>query len=346
MFVDDQFVTKITPLVGGRYRGCNVLVAGGGGFLGYNCSEALRSLGAKVSILSRRHPAASDARWKVIRGDARDPVIARSAVEGQEFVFDFLGGPAAVGSNHSPMESLEGELRAHLSLFEACANAKSKPVLMFCSSRLVYGTPEYLPVDESHPLKPQSFYAINKVAAEKYLELFGQYKGLRYCTIRLSNPYGPGQPEETKGYGIINRFLRAAANGREIVVYGDGSQKRDYVHVSDVMIAFLACAVSDGCYGKTLNIGGKSVATLRDVVTTISALAGGTPVRFEPWPADYKSVETGDYISDQQQINMALRLPPQVSPRDGFASALLSYGMQVNRSVIDQHELTNKAAML
>jgi UDP-glucose 4-epimerase len=332
MFADEQFASKIAPLVGNQYCGRKVLVAGGNGFLGANCVEALLALGAKVSIITRKISIPRHGCLSVFDGDARNPTLLRAAVEQQEFVFDFLGGPAAVASNQSPLTSLEGELRAHLALFEACANAPSSPVVMFCSSRLVYGKPEYLPVDESHPLRPQSFYAINKIAAEQYLKLFANSKELRYCVLRVSNPYGPNQPNETKGYGIINSFLSAAANGKEIVVYGDGGQMRDYVHVSDVMIAFLSSAVNKSCYGKIYNFGGHTVARLRDVVSLIAELAGGTPVRFEPWPSDYRSVETGDYASDQGRISSTLNLPPQVSQRDGFASTLLAYRLRVQHA--------------
>jgi UDP-glucose 4-epimerase len=332
MFADEHFVSKIAPLVGNQYRGRKALVAGGSGFLGANCVEALQALGAQVSIISRKVPAHLQGRATVFDGDARDRALLRAALEGQEFVFDFLGGPAAVMSNRSPLISLEGELRAHLTLFEACANQPVSPVVMFCSSRLVYGRPEYLPVDESHPLRPQSFYAINKLAAEQYLELFAKTKGLRYCVLRVSNPYGPNQADITKGYGIINAFLGAAANGKEIVVYGDGTQIRDYVHVSDVMIAFLASALIKSSYGRIYNFGGQSGARLRDVVGLISELAGGTPVRFEPWPSDYKSVETGDYVSNQGRIRSTLNLPPQISQREGFASSLLAYRLRIQHA--------------
>jgi UDP-glucose 4-epimerase len=325
MFADEQFVSKVFPLVNTQYRGRRVLVAGGSGFLGANCVEALLALGANVSVINRRIVSSRNKRVTIFSGDARDAGLLRSAVDRQEIVFDFLGGPAAVASNQSALTSLDSELRAHLAIFEACANAQSPPVVLFCSSRLVYGKPEYLPVDESHPLRPQSFYAVNKIAAEQYLELFAKAKGLRYCVLRVSNPYGPNQPNDTTGHGIINRFLSAAANGKEIVIYGDGSQKRDYVHVSDVMIAFLSCALNDRCYGNIYNFGGNDVIRLRDVVTVIAELAGGTPVRLATWPLDYKSVETGDYASDQRKLGSVLNLPAQISQREGFASTLQAY---------------------
>ena len=151
MFFDQTFASKIAPEIAERYIGRKVLVVGGGGFLGSNCIEALLCVGAEMSVVCRRGTEVDQRCRHIFRGDARDPELLRGAVEGNDVVFDFLGGAAAVASNQNPLASLDGELRAHLNLFEACAYAQSRPMLMFCSSRLVYGKPDYLPVRRNSP---------------------------------------------------------------------------------------------------------------------------------------------------------------------------------------------------
>jgi len=312
--------------VAGFYRRRKALVVGADGFLGLNCVDALRALGADVSIVSRRaRPRAGGGAGKVFRGDLRDRSLARAAVAGQTIVFDFAGVSSAVASNRDPLGHLDAECRGQLNLFHACAETPAAPLVVFCSSRLVYGRPQYLPVDEHHPLAPQSLYAVHKITAEHYLHMFHQTHGLDSCILRLSNPYGPRQPPEAKGYGVINHFIRAAARGEAIRVFGDGTQRRDYIYVHDVIAAALLCAAEAGCRNETFNLGGSAGVSLREAAQTVARLAGGTPVYFEPWPADYLAVETGDYATDLTKLRSRLRLPPETPFAEGLWKTLNFY---------------------
>jgi UDP-glucose 4-epimerase len=321
-----KYWRAVDPSIKDFYRGRKVLVVGADGFLGTNCVEALKSLGAEISIVTRRpQPGVREFSGIVFRGDIRDSKLAQAAVAGQDIVMDFLGAAGAVDSNRDPNSSLEDELRAHLSVFHACAHSHPSPVVLFCSSRLVYGVPKYLPVDENHPLAPGSIYAVHKIAAEKYLEVFAETRGLNWCAFRLSNPYGPNQVPGPRGYGIINQFLRNAAQGQAIKLYGDGRQKRDYVHVEDVLGAFLPCAMNPKCHGQVFNFGGRAPLSLRDAAELIARLAGGVRVTLEPWPTDYKVVETGDYATSFGKIDSFISLPPQRAIEEGFLEVLNSY---------------------
>jgi UDP-glucose 4-epimerase len=235
-----------------------------------------------------------------------------------------MGSAGAVDSNRNPDSNLD-ELRAHLSVYRACAMQSNSPVVLFCSSRLVFGAPKYLPVDERHDLAPTSIYAAHKITSEKYLEVFARTKGLRSCVFRLSNPYGPHQAEESKGYGIINQFLRNAARGEAIRIYGDGHQVRDYVHVEDVMGALLRCAMETKCHGEIFNFGGRAPMSLCDAAELITRLSETSRVIYEPWPSDYKAVETGDYETDFGKIDSYLNLPLQRSMEEGFREVLQAY---------------------
>jgi len=304
-----------------------VLVVGADGFLGFHCVQALHTLGAKISIYSRRsQPRAAGMAHRVFKGDLIDRDVVQTAVRDQTIVFDFAGNTGATESNQHPLRNLEEECRPHLGLFESCAAATAKPLVVFCSSRLVYGKPRYLPVDETHPLAPESMYAIHKITLESYLRVFEQTCGLRWCVMRLSNPYGPHTFESTRSYGLINYFTRQAQQGQTIQVYGDGTQVRDYIHVDDAMVAFLSVAASPQCQGQTFNLGGPEGIRLRDAVEWITQTAGGTPWQSVPWPEADQTVETGDYVTDMSKLIQFIELPQQLLFVEGLNRTMNALG--------------------
>ncbi len=308
------------------YYGKKVLVAGGEGFLGYNCVRVLLQLGADVSVLTRssRRPDLRPLAHVVI-GDLRDRELMRELTSDTRVVFDFAGIAGAVDSNQEPERNLDGECRAHLTLFRACAESPIKPRVVFCSSRLVYGRPQYVPVNESHPLAPQSIYATHKVTAENYLGVFARTHGLPFTILRVSNPYGPYQAQHSKSYGVINQFLSLAAQGEAIRVYGTGSQLRDYIFVDDVVAAFLLTAAEEACAGECFNLGGRRGIRLGDAARAIARLADGPPVEVVEWPDDYQAVETGDYLTDLGKIDSYISLPVQKSFEAGVTRSLDAY---------------------
>ena len=308
------------------YHRRKVFVLGADGFLGVNCIYALQELGAEVSILTRRpSPRAVGFSGRVIRGDLRDVAQDSSVLEGQTIVFDFAGVSGAAESNRNPLRDLEENCGAQLSILQACAKLQPSPLVMFCSSRLVYGKPQYLPVDEAHPIAPQSFYAAHKVTVENYLRVLWQTRGLRYCVVRLSNPYGPNQPADARSYGVINQFIRTAVEGGPIRIFGNGQQLRDYIFVDDVISAFLLCAMNQQCHGQIFNLGGRSPIRFKDAAQCIAMLAGHTPLCLEPWPERYKSVETGDYYTDLKKFDSVVSLAPPLSFEEGILRTLGYY---------------------
>ncbi len=313
------------------YNNRRVLVTGADGFLGINMVARLLFCGAHVSITSRRfRPRCAHEAVQVFHGDLRDSKFVRAAVQDQDIIFDFAGVSGAVSSNKEPFHHLEKECSPHLNLFQSCIETPDSPVVIFCSTRLVYGRPLFLPVNETHPLAPMNIYAVHKITIENYLNVFAHTHGLPYVIIRLSNPYGPGQPATTKSYGIINLFLRLAAQGQTIEIFGDGSQVRDYVYVDDVINAFMSVAMTKRCYGETFNFGGTEAISIKDAVNAISNLVGGVPVKYRHWPPEYKQIETGNYQSDNSKINQYVQLPPQTSLDKGFQKSIDYYRQEMD----------------
>jgi nucleoside-diphosphate-sugar epimerase len=310
------------------YAGRRVLIVGADGFLGVNATLMLRGWGARVALLSRRMTPRAAGSSPVYHGDLRDRDMVARAVAGQDIVFDFAGATGAVDSNNAPLDNLEIEILPHLTLFDACTRARPAPLVVFCSSRLVYGRPQYLPVDEQHPLCPASIYAAHKIAAENYLRVFHQTHQLRYCVVRLSNPYGPYDEPQSKTYGAINHFIRQALERQPIRVYGDGTQLRDYVHVDDALLAFFALAANEACHNDVFNVGGRHPLALREAVATLAEQVTGTRVEYVPWPADAQRVETGDYCTARHKLERALDLPTPYTFADGLRQTLRAIAAQ------------------
>ena len=308
------------------YTNRNVLVIGADGFLATNCIVLLNELGANISIVTRRkNSRVGHLANRIVHGDVIQPGVAREAVLDQEIVFDFLGTSGATQSNADAFYNLESECKPHLSVFQACANYNPDAVILFCSTRLVYGKPQYLPVNEDHPLSPESFYAVHKITLEKYLDIFHKTTGLKYCSIRLSNPYGPNMPYEHSRYSIINVFMRQAVEGKTIQIFGDGKQTRDYIFVVDAINAFLACGANKKCYGETFNLGGETSISIKDAVERIVDTVDGAGITYVPWPEQQRIIETGDYKTDLTKLRSYVELPPQKDMLSGLSETTLYF---------------------
>jgi len=322
----NSFWVTENKLVSEHFKDMRVLVTGADGFLGVNTIHALQQLGAIVSIISRRkRPRAGGELHRVFHGDIGDTSLLREAVKNQDIIFNFAGVSSSVESNRSPEDSLDAECRIHMRLIHECSKTMTQPLIIFSSTRLVYGKPDYLPVDESHPLLPMSMYAVNKITVENYLRLFSQIGKLDYMIFRISNPYGPHQRIESSGYGIINRFIQYAAEGREISIFGKGDQKRDYIYINDTVSAILTATATRKCLNQIFNLGGSSGISLSEAAATIASQVKGVTINNVPWPDDYRQVETGDYISDVSKLRELIQLPKFTTFSDGVRMTLQHY---------------------
>lgn len=307
------------------YEGRRVLVAGASGFLGVNCVRALESLGAATTVVSRTgRPPHESYNGRIVHGDLKDRSVAEAAVRDQSIVLDCLGYPQLSPTHLEPSGDLEDEFRPHLNLFYAAADSPSPPLLIHCSTRLVYGAPERLPVDESHPLRPRSVYAVHKLAMETHLCALREMGRLDSIIVRLSNPYGPNGSSLSVRMGVWNRFIRAAAAREPITVYGEGNQLRDFIYVDDVVRALLLLGDREACRNEVFNLGGDRSIPVRQAVEIIARAAGAAPVRTSPWPADAKVVETGDYRTDLSKLRRYIPLGPLTPFEQGVSLTLQS----------------------
>jgi len=314
------------------YSGKKVLVTGGLGFIGLNVSQRLLELGAIVTVLDNFMPTEISKQLsdllthiKVAIADIRDEEKVERVVRDQEVIFNLAGKSGAADSNKTPLNDLDVNCRGHLTVLEACRSFNPGVTIVFPSSRLVYGKPLYLPVDEKHPLAPESIYAVHKLAVENYHLIYGKLYGLKATVLRISNPYGPLQAGEGRAYGIANSFIQAAVSGKPITLFGDGGQRRDYLYIDDLVEALFRAASVPESRGRIYNIGdGKGTSLLELAEMAVTAAGLGKIVRV-PWPEEYRAIETGDYLSDISLAKHELRWAPSAEIHEGIKRTVSSY---------------------
>lgn len=316
------------------YRGRNVLVTGGLGFIGSSLAHQLADLGADVLLVDAMIPeyggnlfniADLTNRVRVQISDVRNESAMSGLVRDREVIFNLAGQVSHIDSMRDPFTDLEINCRAQLSMLEACRRHNPGVRVVFAGTRQVYGRPERLPVDERHLVRPLDVNGVNKAAGEYYHLLYNNVFGVRACSLRLTNVYGPRQLIKHNRQGFIGWFIRLAIEGREIEVFGDGSQVRDFVFVDDAADAFLRAAASDVCDGDVFNVGGAEPITHRDLVTLLLDVAGSGSVRYVPWPPEKQRIDIGSFYSDSSKFTNATGWRPAVPLREGLATTIAFY---------------------
>jgi nucleoside-diphosphate-sugar epimerase len=313
-----------------------VLVIGGLGFIGVNLTERLLADGRIVTVVtpSRERHAASADRFEVrgvriVEGDLRDSRTMIDAVAGQQVVFNLAGESGAVRSMEDPWKDLDVNCRGNLVLLEALRAANRDAKLVFVGSRLQYGRQGAQPVDEDRRPDPLCLHAIHKLTVEKYLRLYRRLFGLRYTVARVTNPYGPGQPEGRTAFGVVNRLIQLALAGETLPIYGDGTQRRDYIHVDDVVSALIRLSESPSSDGVAFNVGSGVGTRMIDMVAAIIDMAGGGCVEHIPWPELAGLIETGDFVADVSRLRARLDWAPTLSLTDGLRKTIAFYQSHV-----------------
>jgi UDP-glucose 4-epimerase len=316
------------------YRGRRVMITGGLGFIGSNIAHQLVELGADVLLMDSLIPDSGANffnidgiadRVRVNIADVRQESTMNHLVRDREIIFNLAGQVSHIDSMRDPYTDLEINCRSQLSILEACRKFNPAAKVVFAGTRQVYGKPDSLPVTEDHLVRPTDVNGINKAAGENYHLLYNNVFHVRACSLRLTNVYGPRQLIKHPRQGFIGWFMRLAVEGREIEIFGDGSQVRDFVYVDDAADAFLRAGASDACNGHVFNVGGLEPIAHRDLVALLIDVAGGGAARYVPWPADKKAIDIGSFYADSTRFRGAVGWQPRMSLRAGFARTLDYY---------------------
>jgi UDP-glucose 4-epimerase len=317
-----------------RYRGRRVLVTGGLGFIGSNLCRTLADLGADVLAVDAMIPdyggnmfniAGYEQRLRVNIGDVRNETAMDVLVRDREIIFNLAGQVSHIDSMRDPFTDLEINCRAQLSMLEACRKFNPSVKVVFAGTRQIYGKPDRLPVDESHLVRPIDVNGVNKAAGEYYHLLYNNAFGVRACSLRLTNVYGPRQLIKHNRQGFVGWFIRLAIEGREIQVFGDGSQMRDFVYVDDAVDAFLRAGFCHSCDGEVFNVGGTEPIAHRDLVELLIEVAGSGSVNYVAWPDDKKRIDIGSFYSDSSKFARTTGWTPAVGLREGFQRTVAYY---------------------
>jgi UDP-glucose 4-epimerase len=315
------------------YRGKSVLVTGGLGFIGSNLCRALCDLGAKVTAVDSLLPdyggnlfnlAGYEDKLRINVADVRGHGM-KYLVKGQQVLFNLAGQVSHIDSMNDPFTDLEINCTSQLWILEAVRQQNPELKIVYAGTRQIYGSPQYLPVDEKHPLRPTDVNGINKISGELYHLVYHSVYGIRASSLRLTNTYGPRQLIKHSRQGFIGWFVRQALLGEEIQVFGDGKQKRDFDHVTDVVDAFLRAGASDAADGQVFNLGGEAPITLEDLARLLIEIAGRGSYRLVPFPEERKRIDIGDFYGDTTKIRSALGWAPTLPLRRGLEETLAYY---------------------
>jgi len=324
----------IPPAVSNYFRDKQVLVTGGVGFIGSNLAAYLVSLGADVLLVDSLIPKYGGNLYNIapIReqvrlniADVRDEHGMRFLVQNQDVIFNLAGQVSHTDSMVDPYADLEINARSQLSLLEACRHGNPDATIVFASTRQIYGRPQYLPVDELHPLQPVDVNGINKTAGEWYHLVYHDVYDLKTVSLRLTNTYGPRMRVKDARQTFLGWWLRQVVEGLPLKIFGDGRQFRDFNYVDDVVLALLMAAADEGANGQVYNLGAREAYNLLELAQLLVDIQGSGSFEVIPFPEDRRRIDIGSYHGDFGKISRELGWEPQTSLRDGLSESLAYY---------------------
>ena len=296
------------------------LVTGGAGFIGSNTVQELVRCGHKVVVLDNlstgkeSNLSAVKDQIELILGSITDPEKVRAACQGVDYVLHLAARTSVPRSMKEPVETNYVNVDGILNVLLAARDAKVKRVV-FSGSCSVYGDTPILPKRESMTPAPISPYAVTKLMGEIYGNLFHRVYGLEFVTLRYFNIFGPRQDPDSPYSGVVSRFNAALLEDRDLTIYGDGQQSRDFTFVANAVQANLLACTAPNVAGLTFNIGTGKRFTLNQTLQFLRTIAD------RPGNATYGPARAGDILHSEADISMArekLGYNPQVSFEDGL----------------------------
>ena len=261
--------------------------------------------------------------------DVRDVHSMKYLIKGHDIIFNLAGQTSHMDSMHNPETDLEINCRAQLSILEACRNYNPDIKIVFASTRQIYGKPDYLPVDEKHPLRPVDVNGINKMAGEWYHILYNNVYGIRASALRLTNTYGPRMRIKDARQTFVGIWVRLLLEGRPFEVW-EGHQLRDFNYVDDCVNALLLAAEREEANGQIFNLGDRNPVSLLELADLLIELHGSGSYSVHSFPVDRKKIDIGDYYSDFSKFESVVGWAPKIDLRTGLEKTLKFYRDNLN----------------
>ncbi|HKY22670.1 MAG TPA: SDR family oxidoreductase [Vicinamibacterales bacterium] len=302
------------------------LVTGGAGFIGSHLAEELLRRGERVRIVDslitgKRKNLAHLSNVEFLEGDLADLAVAKSAVQGVEYVLHQAAIPSVPRSVEDPITSNRANIDATLNVLVAARDAGVKRVV-YAGSSSAYGNTPTLPKREDMPANPLSPYALQKLVGEQYMQLFTSLYGLETVTIRYFNVFGPRQDPSSPYSGVISVFARALLENTPPTIYGDGEQTRDFTYIANVVDGVLRAVKAPGASGEVVNVATGSRISLNRLFEVMRGVAK-SQLTVNYGPARHGDVK--DSLADITKARTLLGYEPTVSFEDGLRQTVEWY---------------------
>ena len=315
------------------YGGARAVIIGGLGLIGSAIVRRRVALDAEVLLVDSMIPEYGGNLANI--ADIRDRVTVNIAdirggyglpplLSGQDFLFNLAAQTSHLDSMSAPEADLAINCTAQLQLLEVCRTVNPGIAIVHAGTRQIYGRPEYLPVDERHPLRPVDVNGVNKMAGEAYHLLFRDVYGVKTRSLRLTNVYGPGMRIKDARQNFLGIWLRRVIEGEPFEVWG-GEQRRDLLYVDDAAEAFLYAAITPEAEGLALNVGGDEPYSLAALAAAIIEANGGGQYEIREFPPERKRIDIGDFLTDDSRFRSLSGWRPRISLVDGLRRSLDYY---------------------
>ena len=304
------------------YENKIVAVMGARGYLASVLVDALRKTPAHILRISRRDllPVPGT---EAIKADVRKRECWEEIVSRADVIFHLAGNTSVRAAAKDPAESLNSTVLPIAHLVAAAEAAGRKPRVIYASTATIYGLTVNLPVGEDAEPRPVTNYDLHKLFAERQLDLASKRGIVEGVSLRLANVYGPSTgAQSADDRGILNRITLLALQGVNLQLYGDGAYLRDYVHIDDVVRAFIVSGLEKGVVGRSFNVATGKGITLRDafhLVVERVERASGRKVYIEnsPWPDGADPIESRNFTADIASFQKAAGWYPLISLDQG-----------------------------
>lgn len=306
-----------------------ILVTGGAGFIGSHIVERLQA-GGDVPFVLDNESTGSRANLPpdvaFVYGDvSREADVAAVFARGVDVVLHIAGQASIRQSFNNPTHDLDVNTRGTINVIQQCL-AHRVPRLIFASSMTIYGHPDIVPTPETAPAVPVSYYGITKYAAERYVHVAAARTDLDFdfnvTALRMFNVYGERQSLTNAYQGVFAIFMGNVLRGEPITIHSDGEQARDFVHISDVVRAWVEAIDNPASYGQSINIGSGSSVSVNQLCDIVLDAFGHSR---DTYPVRHHPAQPGDLRRSAADISRARDLlgwEPRVAFADGFAQTI------------------------